>query len=435
MIIAPSKVKRITASFSIQQVTILKQQMLGWVNQFNICSFLDNHQYHSTYQTVECLAAAGAVQLFRAEKNILNQLNTFSQQHKDWLFGHISYDCKNDIEPLHSSHPDHIGFPDIFFFQPETVLQLTETKLTISSLTKDPEIIFEEISNSPWTMDHGPWTVSIEPRITKEEYINTIRQLLKHIQRGDCYELNFCQEFFATGVVIDPLSVYAQLTAISPNPFSCFYKLDNRYLLCASPERYLQKKGNKITSQPIKGTFKRNTESAEADEELRLQLQQSEKDRSENVMVVDLVRNDLSRVCKEGTVKVDELFGVYSFPQVHQMISTISGELKEGIEFADILKATFPMGSMTGAPKRRVMELIEQYEKTKRGIYSGAVGYINPEKDFDFNVVIRSILYNATDQYLAYLVGGGITFYSDPEKEYEECLLKAKAIKEVLQGR
>ncbi len=150
-------------------------------------------------------------------------------------------------------------------------------------------------------------------------------------------------------------------------------------------------------------------------------------------MIVDLVRNDLSRICKEGSVKVDELFGVYTFPQVHQMISTISGDLKEGVDFTDMIRATFPMGSMTGAPKRKVMELIEQYEKTKRGIYSGAVGYINPEKDFDFNVVIRSILYNASNQYLSYLVGGGITSQSDPEKEYEECLLKAEAMKQVLQ--
>ena len=434
MIIAPPKVKRTTASFSIQQPAILKQQMLSWANRFNICSFLDNHQYPSTWQTVECLVAAGAVNVFSAEKNILPQLTAFYKNHTDWLFGHINYDLKNEIEHLHSSHADHVGFPDIFFFQPEIILQLAKDQLTISSLTKDPKIIFEEITNSPWASYHGPCTVSIEARITKEEYLNTVRQLLKHMQRGDCYELNFCQEFFATEVVIDPLSVYEQLTAISPNPFSCFYKLDNRYVLCASPERYLQKKGNTITSQPIKGTFKRNTENKEADNRLKQQLQQSEKDRSENVMVVDLVRNDLSKVCKEGTVKVDELFGVYSFPQVHQMISTISGELKEGVEFSDILSATFPMGSMTGAPKRRVMELIEQYEKTKRGIYSGAVGYINPAKDFDFNVVIRSILYNANEQYLSYLVGGGITFYSDPEKEYEECLLKAEAIKKVLQG-
>ena len=159
----------------------------------------------------------------------------------------------------------------------------------------------------------------------------------------------------------------------------------------------------------------------------------SAKDRSENVMVVDLVRNDLSKVCKEGTVRVDELYGIYSFPQVHQMISTVSGELKEEVCFTDILKATFPMGSMTGAPKNKVMHLIEKYEQTKRGIFSGAVGYISPNGDFDFNVVIRSIMYNADTSYLSFQTGSAITFYSDPEKEWEECLLKAEAIKVVLE--
>jgi para-aminobenzoate synthetase component 1 len=209
--------------------------------------------------------------------------------------------------------------------------------------------------------------------------------------------------------------------------------MDDKYLLCASPERFLQKKGRRIISQPIKGTARRNTASKEADEQLKEQLHQSQKDRSENVMVVDLVRNDLSKICKEATVQTEELCGIYSFPQVHQLISTVTGELSEGIDFSKILRATFPMGSMTGAPKIRVMQLIERYEKTKRGIYSGCIGYISPANDFDFNVVIRSIMYNAASRYLSYQVGGGITFYSDAEKEYEECLLKAAAIKKVLQ--
>jgi len=311
-------------------------------------------------------------------------------------------------------------------------LQLKKDVCIISSLTKDPETIFAEIINCTPVTDTKSSAVSIQPRITKEAYIQTIGQLLKHIQRGDCYEINFCQEFYASPATIDPLNLYKRLTAISPNPFSSFYKLDDRYLLCASPERFLQRKGNQLLSQPIKGTFKRDTDDPATDEELKKQLQQSKKDQSENVMIVDLVRNDLSRVCKEGTVNVEELFGIYSFPQVHQMISTISGELKDGVDFTDIIHATFPMGSMTGAPKRKVMELIEQYEKTKRGIYSGAVGYISPGNDFDFNVVIRSILYNSTSKYLSYLVGGGITSQSDPEKEYEECLVKAEAIRNVL---
>lgn len=232
--------------------------------------------------------------------------------------------------------------------------------------------------------------------------------------------------------MIEPLYIYQQLTAISPNPFASYYKLNDKYLLCASPERYLKKQGNQLISQPIKGTFKRNLQNTEADNALKQQLFTSHKDRTENVMVVDLVRNDLSRICKEGTVQVEELFGIYTYPQVHQMISTIVAEIDSTKGLADILQATFPMGSMTGAPKQKVMQLINQYEPTSRGLYSGAVGYITPTKDFDFNVVIRSILYNASSQFLSYQVGGGITFNSIAEQEYEECLLKAEAIRKVL---
>jgi para-aminobenzoate synthetase component 1 len=150
-------------------------------------------------------------------------------------------------------------------------------------------------------------------------------------------------------------------------------------------------------------------------------------------MVVDLVRNDLSRICLPDSVRVEELYGIYSFPQVHQMISTIKGRLAPGTGFAAAIRATFPMGSMTGAPKNRVVGLIRQYERTRRGIFSGAVGYCRPEGDFDLNVVIRSILYNQEGSYLSYLVGSGITFYSDPVLEYEECLLKAEGMKKALQ--
>ena len=152
-------------------------------------------------------------------------------------------------------------------------------------------------------------------------------------------------------------------------------------------------------------------------------------------MIVDLVRNDLSRIAVKNTVKVDELFGIYTFDQVHQMISTISCEVKAETTIKDILQATFPMGSMTGAPKIRAMKLIEKFEETKRGLYSGAIGYISPEGDFDFNVVIRSIQYNTLKMYLSFMVGGAITIASDAELEYQECLVKAKALFEVLERK
>jgi para-aminobenzoate synthetase component 1 len=259
-----------------------------------------------------------------------------------------------------------------------------------------------------------------------------IDKILGLIRRGDFYEINYCQGFEAALTNAHPVNLYKALTALSPTPFACFYKNAHHYLLCASPERFLQKKGDQLISQPIKGTIKRNLEN-DADDKLQLEtLQNSSKDKSENVMVVDLVRNDLSRICKQGSVEVSELFGIYSYPQVHQMISTITGKIGDNVSFSEILEATFPMGSMTGAPKKSVMETIDLLEPTKRGLYSGTVGYINPAGDFDFNVVIRSIFFNSNTGKANYQVGGGITIYSDPEKEYEECLLKASAIEKVL---
>ena len=429
-------------TFTISDFKQVKQKVLNWAQRFNTFCFLDNHQYQGAQHTMECLLAAGV----KRELNVITgdafqQLQPFINKSDGWLFGHLGYDLKNETEKISSAHPDGIQFPDLFFFEPEIILRLNEKEIVIEA--DDPEKVFDDINSSalpslyPLSVKEELSTtpVIISNRIQKDEYLSIIRRLQQHILRGDCYEINFCQEFFAHHTVIDPVAMYKKLSNISPNPFSALYKVNDRWLICASPERFLKKQGNKILSQPIKGTSKRITGNSQQDEQSKNQLLNSEKDRSENVMVVDLVRNDLAKVCKEGTVKVDELYGVYTFPQVHQMISTISGGLKENISFTEIIKATFPMGSMTGAPKKRVTELIEQYEKTKRGIFSGALGYISPEGDFDFNVVIRSIMYNAASKYLSFQTGSGITFYSDPEKEWEECMLKAEVIKKVLEDK
>lgn len=409
----------------------MKKRLLAFVSVADYCSFLDNHGYADKLHSQEVLAAAGALKMISCSAlDAFETLKNFSNN-KEWLFGHLSYDLKNGIEELRSSHPDHIGFADMCFFIPRIVLQLNEQELTVGVFDDSHQQVYESILSTEYNVKAtGP--LSIQHRISRQEYISIIQQLKQHILRGDCYEINFCQEFFAEGADIDPVTVYNRLTEISPNPFSCFYRNEDRYLLCASPERFLKKEGDDIFSQPIKGTWHRNLLDAGEDEYNKYQLYHSSKDRSENVMVVDLVRNDLSKVCREGTVAVEELFGIYSFPQVHQMISTVKGKVKTELNIADILKATFPMGSMTGAPKKKVMELIEQYEKTKRGLFSGAVGYISPNGNFDFNVVIRSVLYNSATNYISFQAGSGITFYADPESEYEECLLKATAIRKVL---
>jgi len=420
--------------FTVDNFSDLRIKMLNWANRFNIFCLLDNQQYHFQEPTFECLLAVGCKKKLSVNAGkAFSALKDFYAAEKGWLFGHFGYDLKNETENLTSKNFDGIGFDDLHFFVPEIVVQFSQSELIIHC-DGDAATIFNDIIAGPATIYPLVQTnATIKNRISKEDYLSTIKKIQAHILRGDCYEINFCQEFFADNAAIDPIYIYQQLTTISPNPFSVLYKLHDKYCICASPERYLKKTGNKITSQPIKGTVKRNLTDAAADETGKAYLLKNEKEKSENVMVVDLVRNDLSRVCRKGSVKVEELFGIYSFPQVHQMISTISGELPKGINWVDVIRETFPMGSMTGAPKKRVMELIERYEQTKRGLFSGAIGYIDPAGDFDFNVVIRSLLYNSTAGYLSFQAGGAITFYSDAEKEYDESVLKAGAILKALQ--
>ena len=424
----------IKSVYPVTDFNSIKDQMLNWAQQFNIFCLLDNHNYQIRPNTFECLLAVDVVDYINAsDDHAIHKLQQFLNNKRSWLFGHLGYDLKNEIEDLFSHHSDRIKFPDLFFFEPGVVIRLNEKEISIESRS-DPQKIYESISNTKKFIEQ-PVTkeIQIQHRINKSEYLNIIHQLKNHILRGDCYEINFCQEFFAENISIDPLTIFKKLSAISPNPFSALYKLDDKYLICASPERFLYKNGSKIISQPIKGTSKRILADEAEDKINRTGLFNSEKDRSENVMVVDLVRNDLSKVCEEGSVEVEELYGIYSFPQVHQMISTVSGTLKKDSSFEEIIRATFPMGSMTGAPKKRVMQLIEEYEKTKRGIFSGALGYITKDGDFDFNVIIRSILYNATEKCLSFPAGSGITYYSDAELEWDECMLKAEAIRSVLE--
>ena len=408
--------------------------MLNWAKQFNIFCFLDNRQYNFTAPAFECLLGAGSKRRIELPAgNAFQALKQFcNKENNEWLFGHFGYDLKNETEQLHPIKKSAQGFADMHFYVPQIIVRLTEKQVTIIT-EEDAAVIMDQIESLPPFIEPLiSREVFIKNRISKEEYLLTIAKLKKHIHLGDCYEINFCQEFFAEFIKIEPVAMYQRLLQESPNPFAALYKVNDNYCLCASPERFLKKTGNKLISQPIKGTSKRDLADEEQDRKNREYLFSSSKEKSENVMVVDLVRNDLSRICEEGTVKVDELFGVYSFPQVHQLISTISGELKEGLHWVDAIKETFPMGSMTGAPKKKVMELIGAYEQSNRGLFSGSIGYVNPEGDFDFNVVIRSIFYNTSTLYLSFQTGSGITFNSDPEKEYEECLWKAAAMQTIL---
>ena len=411
-----------------QELISFKQKALQWASQFEVCCCFDSNEYTDPYSKYDFLLAAGqSNQLDTPTGNAFSALKEFRQKNQGWIFGTLAYDLKNELEDLSSQHPNPLNFPDLYFFVPKYLLAIKNGQLQI--LTGPADLLQTINKYAPYTLSNTKKTYSpsIKPRLNKATYLHKVEELRQYIKRGDIYEINFCQEFFAENAEIDPYEVYLTLNELSPTPFSGFFKIADKYILSASPERFLCKRGPKLYSQPIKGTARRGSNTAE-DQQNKSSLKLSSKEQAENVMIVDLVRNDLTQCAVPGSVKVEELFGIYTFPQVHQMISTISCTLQPEIHPVDAIKSTFPMGSMTGAPKVRAMQLIEATEISKRGIYSGAFGYFDNEGDFDFNVIIRSILYNKTNKYLSFQVGGAITYESSPESEYEECLLKASAM-------
>ena len=427
---------RTVKTYEVSNVRDFSDQLFAWSQQYETVMWLDSNEYEQNYSSFE---KALAIQEFTAIKtdyfNAFEKLKEYQLVTKDYIFGYISYDVKNDTERISSQNFDGLQFPDLYFFQPKKLIFINGNTIEFKYLRMiDDEIEsdFEAITNQgslPKSKDNSE--VKIKLRIHKDEYHGKVTKALEHIHRGDMYEANFCQEFYAEDCEIEPYHVFKDLNKISEPPFAVFFKNEDRYLLSASPERYLRKEGLKIISQPIKGTAKRLLSPID-DQKIAHDLIRDEKERAENIMIVDLVRNDLSKSSKKGSVRVEELCKVYTFKQVHQLISTVVSEVKDEVHPVDVIKDTFPMGSMTGAPKLSAMQIMEELEETKRGLYSGTVGYFTPEGDFDFNVVIRSILYNALKRYVSLSVGSAITAKSNPEKEYEECLLKAKAMKYVL---
>ena len=420
---------------TIENLDTFKEQLLTWSQSFREVVFLDSNQYQQRYSSFDLVCAVDGFTAIQTDyHNVFQDLHEYQSRTKDWLFGYLAYDVKNDTEQLDSNNWDGLHFPDLFFFQPKKLFLIQGNELQIQYLPMcddEIEIDLVAIQNTKPSTSFSP-QCSIQQRISKEEYLTKVQKMLDYIHRGAIYEANFCMEFFAEDATLEPQNIYQKLNLISKPPFATFFKNNKHYLLCASPERYLRKDENRILSQPIKGTSKRFPEDKTKDEESKTNLSNNQKERSENIMIVDLVRNDLSHTAEKGSVQVEELCGIYTFEQVHQMISTVVSTIAPETSAAEVLKTTFPMGSMTGAPKISAMKIIEELEETKRGLYSGAVGYFTPTGDFDFNVVIRSILYNQQNKYLSFSVGSAITAQSTPEKEYEECLLKAQAMFAVL---
>lgn len=406
----------------------LKIKMLNWLKQFGIFAYLDNNKYKNLLNRYELLVGAGAQQIYSDEQEIAPVFG------KEWLFGHINYDYKNRLyKDLKSEHLAWFQNESFQFFKPEIVIWLAYggNQLHIESATLAPELILEQIMNME---EEAAGTQSIRPRFQKlfdhETYLQRVREVKEHILNGDCYELNLCVGSVAERADIDPFSCFEKLNRANPAPFACFYRSGECYAMGSSPERFLAKEDRRLLAQPMKGTIRRSPDHSE-DEALKTHLAADEKERAENVMIADLMRNDLAKSCVTGSIKVPELFKVATFPTLHTMISSVEGELRAEVPSFTALLNAFPMGSMTGAPKKIVMELIEALEKSKRELYAGCIGYCNPAGDFDFNVVIRTLCYNSTSKRLSYHTGGAITIDSDPEKEWQEVLLKAKALEAI----
>ncbi|MCS6795494.1 MAG: anthranilate synthase component I family protein [Raineya sp.] len=403
-------------------------EILAWANTFEYLCFLNPNNWQNANYPHGVWQKMLAVSNFSLPYSFLDE----NLPKNEWLFGYLSYDLKNQLENLRSQNPDYLQFPESLCFTPEWLLIWQNSHIievwSKNSISKTDfiknlrQITYPTFSNAD---------VHIQPRTSKAEYVCQVEKIRQHIIDGDVYELNYCIDFFAQNASIEPIQTYLNLCKISPMPFSAFVKAGQKYILCASPERFLKKIGKTIISQPIKGTIRRG-KNATADETQKQKLFFSEKERAENMMIVDLVRNDLARSAKIGSTCVSEMFGMYAFPKVWQMISTIEAEMRENISPQAVIRHAFPMGSMTGAPKIKAMELIDNYENIKRGVFSGAIGYFSPSQDFDFNVIIRSIFYDEAQKYLSFMVGSAITYDSQAEQEYAECLLKAEAIQEVL---
>ena len=430
--------QRTTRTYSVESVSNLHEKLLRWAQQYQTAIWLDSNKHHLEHSNFDNILAIEEFTSIQTDaEHAFEKLKEYQTITQDYLFGYLSYDVKNASENLTSTNVDDLGFAELFFFQPQKILFIKDNRVEfryLSMVEDEIDTDFKAICDivlKPKKTTISNEEVEIRSRISKKDYLKKVDKILEYIHKGDVYEVNFCQEFYAENTSINPLDIYEDLNTISEAPFATFLKIDHQFLLCASPERYLKKEGRKIISQPIKGTAKRFKNRLE-DQKIATALSKDTKERSENIMIVDLVRNDLSKSAKKGSVQVEELCKVSSFKQVHQMISTVVSEIKDDVHLVDVIKDTFPMGSMTGAPKISAMKIIESLEETKRGLYSGTVGYFTPNGNFDFNVVIRSILYDAEKKYLSFSVGSAVTAKSSPEKEYEECLLKAKAMQFVL---
>lgn len=424
--------------FPLEDTEAFKSRLLSWAAASGDFCWLDSNGHTDPLGRFDGLLGIGnAAELQTPSRGAFEALRAFREQTGDWIMGYLGYDLKNDLEDLESGNPDRMHFPDLFVFQPEKIIEICRHQAIFRYLPRAEGEIdrdWKAIANAPSeSAETSHPRLRTRMGIFKEAYFQAAAKLLAAIQRGDFYEVTFCQEFFVEDASLDVATTFRRLNAISRSPFAACMQFGTRSILSASPERYLCKRGTTVWSQPMKGTARRDP-SPETDRQLADHLQADPKERAENIMIADLVRNDLSRSALRGSVRVDGLCELKTYEQVHQLISTIRAVVPVDIDPVQLVRDTFPMGSMTGAPKISAMQHIECRESFKRGAYSGALGYMTPEGDFDFNVLIRSLLYDSNLGVASFPVGGALTAAATPAAEYEECLLKARAMRKVLEG-
>ncbi|OPJ57044.1 aminodeoxychorismate synthase component I [Alkalithermobacter paradoxus] len=361
--------------------------------------------------------------------------------------GYLSYDLCHYIEEIPKTAIDDVNIPQIYFGLYNWVIAIdhieNETYIVTPNIDEKLEFnIIEDVSqrildsqnngiDKVCYEESSHEEIDLKSNFTKEEYVNSIKKIQDYIESGDVYQVNLTQRFSGE-INISSYDLYRDLRRVSPAPFGSFLKFDDVHILSNSPERFIKCVDNIVETRPIKGTRPRG-KTQEEDIMYRNELINSEKDKAELLMIVDLERNDLGKVCKVGSVKVPELFKLEEYTNVHHLVATVIGNLKDDCDAVDVIKATFPGGSITGAPKIRAMEIIDELEPTKRNVYTGSIGYIGFDGNLDLNIAIRTIV--KKDKNVYFQVGGGITWDSDPNEEYEETLHKAKSMMRALKGR
>ncbi len=410
-------------SLQINQEPKLLRQILNWLSNQSHAAILNGNSYTYPNQPFQNLMAAGkkSIELNSDWQQTIRQKNPDS-----WWFGYLGYDLKETSAS--EQRPVFLQFPEWKFFEADVVFEINKNTIIIHA--EHPENLIEEIHRLPeYITKPFPKNPGFSAALSKTEYLKIVERVKQLIREGEVYELNLCQ-YFQANWSPNGLSFFEALNRKYPMPFSGWFRSGSEEIASASPERFLKRDGAELISQPIKGTAKRG-QTQEEDDKNKLVLLNSEKERAENMMIVDLVRNDLAKVSKTGSTTVEEMFGIYAFPKVFQMISTVRSVLQNKRDTADALDSTFPMGSMTGAPKQEVMKRISALEPFRRGAYSGALGYFGPGTNFDFNVLIRSLFINHKTGESGFAVGSAITIDSDPEDEWDECKNKAAALLDV----